>query len=90
MTDAELTLLVRKYSDPEKEGLVNYLNLNNDLVALPEPSPAGISQEEAASLAQRVGYRVTAGRPISVDEQKDIYDHLVFSGLILTDCTCIM
>ena len=32
--EAEVELMVRKYRDPERKGLVNYRNLHHDIVAL--------------------------------------------------------
>ncbi|XP_062606411.1 uncharacterized protein LOC134268237, partial [Saccostrea cucullata] len=34
VNDSEMALLVQKYKDPEKPGLLNYLNLHHDLVAI--------------------------------------------------------
>ncbi|XP_074647534.1 uncharacterized protein LOC141903328 [Tubulanus polymorphus] len=36
VTETEMQLLVDKYRDPDRPGLLNYLNLNHDLVALAE------------------------------------------------------
>jgi len=34
VTEADMTLLVQKYQDPDKPGLLNYLNLHHDIVAI--------------------------------------------------------
>ncbi|KAL4239473.1 hypothetical protein ACF0H5_000288 [Mactra antiquata] len=36
VSEADMTLLVRKYRDPLKTGLLNYLNLHHDIVAIGE------------------------------------------------------
>lgn len=34
VSDSEIALLVQKYRDPDRPGLLNYLNLHHDLVAI--------------------------------------------------------
>lgn len=36
VTEADMTLLVQKYRDPDRPGLLNYLNLHHDIVAIGE------------------------------------------------------
>lgn len=48
VTDEHVDLLVQKYRDPDRSGLLNYLNLHNDLEALGQQ----MLQEEAISLNQ--------------------------------------
>ena len=38
-----MDLLVRKYRDPDRPGLINYMNLSNDLVAITKRESAGTS-----------------------------------------------
>ena len=37
----EMDLLVRKYRDPDRPGLINYMNLSNDLIAITKRESAG-------------------------------------------------
>ena len=41
MNENDITLIVRKYRDPDRPGLLNYLNLHHDIVALGGPAPQG-------------------------------------------------
>ena len=41
-----MELLVRKYSDPQRNGLMNYLNLHNDLEAIDQV----ITEESSTTL----------------------------------------
>jgi hypothetical protein len=36
VNEADMTLLVQKYRDPDRPGLLNYLNLHHDIVAIGE------------------------------------------------------
>lgn len=84
VTAAEMELLVRKYRDPENEGLVNYMNLHHDLLAVRDDE-APMTASEASQLGARLGVRLAGGsggaRMLSVDEQKQLYTNLV--------CCCI-
>lgn len=82
VTAAEMELLVRKYQDPENEGLVNYMNLHHDLLAVRDED-APITASEVAQLGARLGVRLagsgggSGARALSVDEQKQLYTNLV-------------
>ena len=94
VTAAELELLVRKYQDPENEGLVNYMNLHNDLLAVRDEN-APITASEAVRLGARLGLLLAGSdgaRALSVDEQKQLYTNLVcavccLSGARLSNAT---
>lgn len=45
-----MALLVQKYKDPEKPGLLNYLNLHHDLVAIQQHMAA---QKELPSIGSQ-------------------------------------
>ena len=46
--EKDVDLLVRKYRDPERAGLLNYLNLHHDIVAIGQR----LAQDDLTSLTQ--------------------------------------
>ena len=55
LSEAEMTLLRDKYSDPGKPGLMNYLNFVQDLNALTRTSDAALPGQEHAQANPFVG-----------------------------------
>lgn len=73
VTEEDVDILVRKYRDPDRAGLLNYLNLHHDLVAIGQL----LSQEETTCLPDNVNVSDYLPAPPGADTTlQQIFDRI--------------